>query len=353
MAAPKDKDRKIPNRINKDFRYDIAVLRLFCIAIVVFFHAYGMMYAKHFSDQTRMLYAQKYEFFNTTFCINVAMPMFVFISGFLFGGQLLKKQAVTFKKLLKSKVMRLLIPFFVFTVIFMFTQNAVSWKPFYQWTYSHLWFLPMLFWCFIITYFLRPLILSPKYLVSVSIIVGLLLISTFGKLFPPFLGLHGVNMWIGWFGLGMWFCKHENVLTLPNISLIYKCEIIVGCIATFIILMILFPQEYGKSTIPGILATVSGIYGLWILFTWIPCKNFAVTDFLVALSACSFGIYIFHNWLEAHMISQTAQRLLPLESWAQNHYILFPFIFSTLAFLISLGITWMLLKFKIGRKLLG
>lgn len=335
------------------YRYDVAMLRLLCIVIVVFFHAYGMMYAAHFSPETRALYSSTYKFFNLTYLINIAMPMFVFVSGFLFGGQLMRKQPVSFIKMLKSKFMRLMIPFFVFATIFMFTQNAVSWKPFYEWNYSHLWFLPMLFWCFIITYLLRPLILNENNVVGIVTLLILFSISLCGKFLPMIIGLKGITQWISWFALGIWFYKHEKELILSRIHPILKASIIIIGIGLFITVMTVFPQEYDTVTIFGIIATIVALYSLWLLFSWIPWQNFAVTDLLLTLSACSFGIYIFHNWLEAHMISRTAQRVLGLEQLAHDHVYLFPLIFSTVAFVISFGITWVLLRFKIGRKLIG
>ncbi len=351
MASSENTDRKISHRVKKDYRYDIAMLRLLCITIVVFFHAYGMMYANHFSEATASIYRDKYEFFNQTYLINIAMPMFVFISGFLFGGQLLKKQTVPFTKMVKSKFMRLMVPFFVFTTLFMFTQNAVSLKPFYQWTYSHLWFLPMLFWCFISAWLLRPLIMSDKMYVSIPTLIILFAIAIPDKVFPMIIGLHHINTDLCWFALGAWFFKHEKTL-IPESDVLKVFAIIIG-LTIFGVVMTLFPQEYGQKTIGGIISSISAIYALWILFAWIPWKNFAFTGFLMTLSACSFGIYIFHNWLEAHMVSRTAQRLLNLEYLASEHIYLYPFIFSMLAFAISFGITWILLQFKIGRKLIG
>lgn len=341
-----------PNR-NKDFRYDVAILRLICMTIVVFFHAYGMMYAEHFSETTKALYQKQYEFFNQTYLINIAMPMFIFISGFLFGGQLMKSQPVSFSKMIRSKFMRLMVPFFVFATLFMFTQNAVSIKPFYQWTYSHLWFLPMLFWCFIITYFLRPLILNDKFIVSIPTISIIFGISLFGIFIPPIIGLNYLNVWIGWFAFGIWFYKHEHLLLISHAPAALKASIIAAGIIIYFLGMSLFPMSYGDYSIFGILLTILIIYSLWLLFTWIPWKNYTVTYFLLALSACSFGIYIFHNWLEANMISSTAQRLFNLEQLAHDHIYMFPFLFSVAAFVISLAITWVLLKFKIGRNLIG
>lgn len=337
--------------VQKDYRYDIAMLRLLCIIIVVFFHAYGMMYAGHFSESTSAAYRAKYELYNKTYLINIAMPMFIFISGFLFGGQLLKTQPIPFRNMVKGKFMRLMIPFFVFTTLFMFTQNAVSFKPFYKWTYSHLWFLPMLFWSFITTWFLRPLIMNKSYIIYTPTLIILFVISLPGKIIPQIIGLHNMNVWVCWFALGAWFFKHEKKL-LPKSSITKVCTII-GGLLIFFLMMSLFPQEYGRQTIGGIIATLSAIYSLWTLFSWIPWKNLAVTYFLMSLSTCSFGIYIFHNWLEAHMISRTAQRLLSLESLAQEHIYLYPFLFSVIALILSLGLTWALLKTKIGKKLIG
>ena len=342
------------NQVGKSgYRYDIAVLRLLCVSIVVFFHAYGMMYASHFSEVTRSMYMARYEFFNQTYLINIAMPMFIFISGFLFGGQLMKSQPVSFARMVRSKFMRLMVPFFVFATLFMFTQNAVSLKPFYQWTYSHLWFLPMLFWCFVVTYFLRPLILNDRLAVGIPTIVMLFAIAFLGKFMPMIIGLHNINTSIGWFALGVWFYKHERALLMSSAPPALKVMTIIAGLAIFIVGMTLYPMAYGERTLIGFAVTICALYSLWLLFSWIPWKNFAVTDFLLSLSACSFGIYIFHNWLEAHMVSRTAQHLFPLEEWARNHIVLYPFLFSAAAFVLSLFLTWIMLKFKTGRKLIG
>lgn len=285
--------------MKKDFRYDIAILRLLCITTVVFFHAYGMTFV-HFSDTTNALYSDKYEMFNQTYLINIAMPMFIFISGFLFGGQLMRKcPPLSFGNMIKSKFMRLMVPFFVFTVLFMFTQNAVSWDPFYQWTYSHLWFLPMLFWCFVVTYFLRPLILNDSFTVGILTIILLFAIAFLGKFVPMIIGLHNVNTSIGWFTFGVWFYKYEKTLLISSVPIVWKVIVVIAGLTIYFVGMTLSPMAYGERTVIGFLEIICAIYSLWLLFSLIPWQNFAFTDFLLSLSACSFGIYIFHNWLEA------------------------------------------------------
>lgn len=66
-----------------------------------------------------------------------------------------------------------------------------------------------------------------------------------------------------------------------------------------------------------------------------------------------YGIYVFHNWLQPFMISSTATALLGLDILAIDHPILFPLLFFVGSFMLSLGITWVLLKTKTGRFLIG
>lgn len=351
VAPVEDQDGEISNRVKKKkhFRHDIAMMRFLCIVVVVFFHAYGMTYANHLPENTAIIYKGIYERLVARGPIIFAMPMFVFISGFLFGGQMMRKQPILFKVILKNKFMRLMVPFFVFTVIFMFTTNSVSWSPFYQWTYWHLWFLPMLFWCFVITYFLRPLIMSKNSWETAITLITVFALSFTGKFMSPFLGLHSVLHWLCWFVLGVWFYNHESMINSKRTKAIVA---ICGGL-TYISLSLIYPQEYGDNTIVGELISICGIAALWCAVGLINFKDNRFTSLIVGLSGASFGIYIFHNWIELYMVSSTAQRLLPIDSFAMNHTILFPLLFSIIAFAISYGLSWSLLKTKIGKILIG
>jgi hypothetical protein len=92
---------------------------------------------------------------------------------------------------------------------------------------------------------------------------------------------------------------------------------------------------------------------MWSLVSLIDWNKTIFTQLILFLSGTSFGVYIFHNWLEAFMISTTAQRLLHLGKYAADHTILFPFMFSLLAYAVSLAVTWLLLQTKIGKHLIG
>lgn len=117
--------------MNKLLQFDIIILRIISIIIVVFFHAYGMTHASHLPANIALEYKDKYELFNQSYLINIAMPLFTVISGYLFCGQLFKQRYSSFINLTWQKAKRLLIPYYFFTAFFMITTNNISLAPFY------------------------------------------------------------------------------------------------------------------------------------------------------------------------------------------------------------------------------
>ena len=334
--------------MGKEFNYEIAIIRFLSIVIVVFFHAYGMTYANHFPESIAFEYKYKYELFNQSYLINIAMPMFTVISGYLFGGQLLLRKYSSFKKLVWKKSRRILIPYFVFTIFFMFTTNSISIVPLYTGGYWHLWFLPMLFWCFIITYFFQNPILHNKK-IEFSILLFFFILSLIDRFLPAFLGLHNVTKWYYWFYLG-YIIKHYDSYIFHAIR---QYQLIYWALIVYFITGVLFYSEYGRNTIYGMIASTIAIISIWYLVRLIPWKNGKVGTLLISVNSCSFGIYIFHNWIEMNMLSNTIQRIFPIATWAEDHIYLFPFAFASLAFIISWGITWLLLRCRIGKSLIG
>ena len=96
------------------------------------------------------------------------LEMFVFLSGYLFAYQIFHlHKKFTLKSLLKSKFKRLIIPSIVFSLFYSILFYS---KPFNVWNYvydilngmGHMWFLPMLFWCFVFSYFIIKIKLNEK-----------------------------------------------------------------------------------------------------------------------------------------------------------------------------------------------
>ena len=103
----------------------IAVLRAMAMLVVVAFHTYGYMYASHF-PQSREGYNAIYYTANQCVFINVAMPLFTAIAGFLFAWLHQQGRYQDYWQMIRKKALRLLLPFAVFGTLMMATTGVPS-----------------------------------------------------------------------------------------------------------------------------------------------------------------------------------------------------------------------------------
>ena len=326
---------------------DIAVLRVFCILVVVLFHCYQMMYAAgHFSNSVEM-YKELYYVPVQCGVINVGMPLFVYISGYLFKFLLQQGKYPTWKNLLQKKGIRILLPFFVFGLFFMVSTNGWHPQTLLTGDYWHLWFLPMLFWSFIIGYGLN------RAQCDVRIELLILVFFFVGRLVPPLLpmwfGLHSISRWFYWFYLGMLSYKYRDFV-FDNLGGVKFAWILL-----FISLAILclYPVAYGEIRRYDDIAVTFCVLSISYLMSRVAWSKYKVITPVVKFSSYSFGIYIWHNWVALMLISKTSQRLFGLPELAANHVILFPLCFSLITLAISWGLSWAMMKTKVGKFLIG
>ena len=332
-----------------DFKPDIAILRLLAIVIVVAFHAYGMCYAEgHLPQPLPKNYQETYEWFNQYIPINVAIPLFVFVSGCLFGIQLQKRKYRSLWQVAKDKFLRLGVPYYIFLPIMMATYSGFELEPYFTGGYWHLWFLPMLWWLFIVTYLLYPIFSPGKMWMAFSLLLCTYIFALMGMFLPHLFGLHHLNEQLCFFLLGVIVMRNDDRI----ISTFKRYHLAYPMIILYLITIIFFPTEYGDVSVPFLIGSTSAILVLWYFFQKIPWNRYQLTPLLLPISACSFGIYIFHNWVEVYLISSTAQRLFPIAEFAGYHIVLFPIVFTLTAFVISFVLTKMLLMSKIGRLVL-
>ena len=325
----------------------ISILRTICILVVVFFHCYGMMYAEAHFPETVSVYKQLYFIPNQCVFINIAMPMFVFISGYLFEYLLQKGKYPTWGNLLQKKGVRILLPYFVFGLFFMATTG--KWHPLQLLNggYWHLWFLPMLFWSFIAGYGIY------KMKFNTYVEVFLLLICFLGTFIPMFLpmwlGLHHITRWFYWFYLGMLFFKYKNCIFpyLNKYKLYWISFVIYGVITYF------HPVGYCEDCWYIYLVITGCIISIIYIIDKVDWSKFKTTNTIVKFSRYSFGIYIWHYWVATMLISNTSKQLFGLPTLAANYTILFPLCFSLLTLAISWGVSWCMMKTKSGRFLIG
>lgn len=90
--------------------------------------------------------------------VDATMPLFTFISGYLFTALYVEKQKYrSFLPFLKNKVNRLIVPFLVFSVLIISTSYNMDFKSMVWGEGCHMWYCAMLFWCFMIAWALLRL----------------------------------------------------------------------------------------------------------------------------------------------------------------------------------------------------
>ena len=143
------------------------------------------------------------------------LEAFVFVSGYIFALQIIKKNKFgSFIDLVKSKFIRLIIPCWVFGLFYWFLFRTTEITHVLTGV-GHLWYLPTLFWCFFVGYLLYKRTYSP---IRVWICLLILLMVSFVPL--PF-QLGRAMYYIFFFYMGGIFWKYSSLLsekaTLKNI----------------------------------------------------------------------------------------------------------------------------------------
>lgn len=314
-----------------------------------------MMCAPDHFPEIVSIYQDLYYMPNQCILVNIAMPMFIFISGYLFEFLLQRGKYPTWGNLVKKKCMRLLLPYLIFSLFFMCITNNWNFSLLYAGVYGHLWFLPMLFWCFTVGY---PI---SKKCMSIQAEIPLLCLFFVGTITPMFipnlLGIRYISYWFYWFYLGMLVWKYRdfflgNMRETKSNRWLFAVYLMLFFLSFAIVCM--FPVEYGDNNYKWYnkLAVTVSLISIINLMGSIDWNKYKITPFLVKLSKYSFGIYIYHG-VGPFLISNTAKQIFGLESLAANYIYIFPFCLSLITLVIALMLSWITMKTKIGRFLIG
>lgn len=337
---------------------EIVMVRLFLILLLVFFHAfaiYGGAWIRKFTPPNIEVY-----FWLDWLSYSFMLETFVFISGLLFGIQETKRN-MTVDDVLKKKGKRLILPSLIFSVTYFYCfqyKYGVEWITIYDWIIgtAHMWFLPMLFICFVIVSVFRETI--KNHFIPVFIIIVFLALFSFLPL-PLRLDktIYYLPFFVVGYGIGN---KHFNI----NISLFNSKKEVCALIIIFLIFFIGFTilNRYIKETkgeyslyIKCVLYIIINggklIYsGLGVLMVYIAMyrikdSGLTINRFWISLSECCFGVYLFQQFVLVYLYDYT---LLPFHV----NYICLPWLCFFIALLTSVLVTWALRQSKIGRKLI-
>lgn len=310
----------------------IEFLRTFALLGVIFFHVMGMLKDKlanvDVPEFSTIMRASGYW-------VGFAVPLFMFIAGYLYKQPAGKEQITTF---VKKKATRLLLPYVIFTVLIMLSQGFFSLRELVSGAFWHLWFLLALFWCFIASLCVDY---SSKW--GIVVLVAALWVSMVE--IPRFLGISGFFQWYYFFVLGAVVKSHPGI-----IKSIKKYYIWVLLVAVYIGINALVPFHYSQPSVAHSIAESAAILVVWLIFTKLKQVKLGV---FLAVGECSMGIYILHYWLLIYMLSSTSFRMFNIIRFMETCPWGTVMVIVGVTFALSFVVTYVARINKVGRLLLG
>lgn len=330
--------------------YEVIYVRLLLITTLVFYHAFAIFsgawepisgYPKIqvYSIMDKLSYA----------CL---LETFVFISGYILGYQV--EEYIKTKGFIIKKIKRLLVPSVLFSVLYILLfdkgdRSALSTLYDVCSGVGHMWFLPMLFWCFLFVCIFKRV----KVPCRILLLITPLLICLSAIPLPFRLG---IAMYFFPFFWGGYCVKKYNLNWSYKVRTLFP--IIAACFVLAFILKLNLDAFYivgGGNVVKIInvmmslfcrfLCAVFGIYLLMISALKLAKTKVGIKQMiLVQLSDCCFGVYIFQQFV-LMLVERTelSKNLSPY---------IYPWVTFLIALFMSLMLTIFLRRTKVGSKIL-
>ncbi|WP_345739883.1 acyltransferase [Parabacteroides johnsonii] len=294
----------------------------------------------------------------TKISFSFMLEMFVFISGYLFAYQSERRsRSHTLTSLIRLKFKRLIIPSIVFSLLYslLFYTKRFSWP---QYTYDilnglgHMWFLPMLFWCFILTYLYRKVELSEDLKLAM-----LFVLSIFSAVPLPF-QLSQTCYYLFFFYLGGYVLTHKDKLS--NYADIKHIILWGGVFVILFIPLTLYRDQLARYETADLLGKIykislrnlcklgyatTGVFTFYLWSLYIT-KRHNIPQKLVKINGACFGIYLFQQFILLILYYNT-----PLPQIVGTYWLPWVGLFITLP--VSLLLSRALLKTSAGRLLIA
>lgn len=339
---------------------EVSFIRPILLIMVVLYHSFAPFTGTW--EPFEGYEANEFYHWIASFSYSSMLETFVFVSGYLYAFQCLGvKRYYSFIHLAKKKASRLLTPYLVFGTIYIILFVRIGGGNYLAIIskllngVGHLWFLPMLFWCFLGLWMLVKLKLNDAS--RVFILIALAMCSPIGK------GLQiGSSMYYIFFFFMGWLAykyrsmviKAANPYTIIILFLVY--------ILSFILLpkgitvlkdtseIIYNTSLMVKASIMASMRILRISYSfvgvsLYLLVALWFAKSYNISPRYVQIGGLCFGVYIFQQFILKYLYYYTN---LPLFVGSQ----LLPWVGFMTTLAISILLTYMIRRFKLGRKML-
>ena len=346
------------------FLSEVAIIRPILIFLLVFYHAFAIYSGawapiKGYPEVPAYWWLDKLSY-------AFMLEMFVFISGYVFGFQVRTKgnEKLNAKNLLWGKFKRLMVPCMVFSLLYILLFGHIA-QPVQKTLYGllngvgHMWFLPMLFWCFVGVWVIEKLRLKAKWIIPVLVLCSVC------SFLPLPLRMGTAMYYMLFFYLG-YIIEKKDV----SLDRFYNLK---HCIILIIAFCILFPtftllKEKLYNTIGGgnliynqlvikifnlslskLLQIIYAFVGLAMLFVFVGYKEKdmkgEIPQWLIKLGGLCFGVYLLQQFILNGLYNYTN-----LPDVLGCYYL--PWVGFLLALALSLVISELLIKTRIGKFLI-
>lgn len=318
---------------NRNFIH-IEILRTLALLSVILFHTAVMLINK--TPHTESIDIWPAITYGSSLLVGIGVPLFMFMAGYLYKP-VLKSQITSF---IRKKALRLWVPYLIFTILIMISSGFFDFRAIWEGRFWHLWFLPSLFWCFIISILIDYRSKWALMFFPFSIVCSLIPL-------PAFLGIQDFTGVFPFFVLGALIKYHPHSLIFLKR---YRLSIPLACFYIFVNLLI--PFHYRN---PSLIHSIS--ISAIILSIWCFIDNSSHLQrsgvYFFSIGICSMGIYILHYWILIYLLSSTSFRIFNLSTFMHNYPLTTFIVLVAATFIICYAITLLLRKYKWGRFLLG
>ena len=353
--------------VKKKYLEDVAILRLLLIFLLIWNHAFAP-YVGHWEPLSIQSNIVGYKWL-VLIVYHMRIQALIFISGYLLGYTSLRKpDALLFKNCVIKKIKRLLLPCVIFSALYYVIFYDIN-HPIGTVAYSivngagHMWFLPMLFWCFTGVYIVERFKIKPIYIFCVAVIVAIIPSPTLPLRLNNSL-TYFIFFYTG-FGLQRGYFKFLAPSSHNSLATIVLCVIIY--FASFAIHYIVIDGRYdvmifhivgmSDSVLTKILVistgnilpfvmSMSGLLGAFWSTHYFIVGKYSLPTWMISLSTYCYGIYICQQFILKYLYYHTS---LPEMT---GPYLL-PWIALIITLVSSIIITGLMLKSRIGRFLIG
>lgn len=337
---------------------EINLLRPIVIILLIIVHSFTM-YAGGWNKPEGIHDVRAY-FWISKLSFSCMLEAFVFISGYLFAFQIhVLRKKCTFWGLLTSKFKRLIIPSIIFSILyslFFYTKQFHIIQYLYDIVngLGHMWFLPMLFWCFMFSYILMHIEIREGF--KLLLLVSLAICS----FLPLPFRVSSACYYLLFFYLGFYLLSYKELL----LKCINGKRIILGIIV-FIVLFIpltllreyIFNLETSNilykvlkfviSTLSKVLYATAGlvVFYFWSIYYTRIIKT-TLPSWLMNFNALCFGIYLYQQFILKYLYYKTSLPVILGSYWLPIFGCVITLVFSVILSKLSL-------RTKVGKYLLG